>query len=354
MAAITEHDVAYSRDRKIHYLAAGPLSGPLIIFVHGWPASAITWKPQMEAFAALGFRAVAPDTPGYGLSTARKDAADYTQEAIVEGMMALLADTGRDAAVWVGHDWGAGVTSSVAQQHPEAVTALANLCVPYGTIELGWDGFLPLVNRELYPKDQYEYGQWDYMKNYEESFESTVDWFERDIAGMCKAVMQPSKPPTTRLNPFASIRKTGWFGGLPAPPPVDKLGPPIVASDVFERYTQDMQRTGYWGGTNYYMHHATNAKYHAAAPNGGKLKQPVLFIHATWDTVCDTKTSRLAEHMRKLCSNLTEVTVEAGHWVQFEKPAEVNAALARFIVESVPSEWPGFWDSGFVKRESNL
>lgn len=42
---------------------------------------------------------------------------DYSQEALVEGMMALLGDTGRDAAVWVGHDWGAGVTVRNSGSH---------------------------------------------------------------------------------------------------------------------------------------------------------------------------------------------------------------------------------------------
>ncbi|ETS85306.1 hypothetical protein PFICI_03331 [Pestalotiopsis fici W106-1] len=350
MAAITEHTVQYSKDRSIHYLAAGPVDGPLIIFIHGWPASAITWKPQLDAFGGLGFRAVAPDMPGYGRSTARRVGSDYSQEALVEGMMALLRDTGRDAAVWVGHDWGAGVTSSVAAQHPEAVTALVNLCIPYKTLELGWAGLLPLVNRELYPADQYEFGQWDYMKNYEENFEDTVAWFEKDIPGFCKAIMQPSKQPTTRFHPLALTRKTGWYGGLPAPPSVDKTGPPMVTPDILEQYTKDMELTGYWGGSHYYMHHEENAKYNANAPNGGKLRQPVLFIHASWDLVCDTKMTRFAEPMRKHCSNLTEVTIESGHWVQFEKPGEVNAALCRFIIESVPSEWPGYWDSGYVKR----
>lgn len=53
---------------KTFYLAAGPPNGPLLIFIHGWPAIAKTWKPQLEAFASLGFRVVAPDMPGWLLS----------------------------------------------------------------------------------------------------------------------------------------------------------------------------------------------------------------------------------------------------------------------------------------------
>ena len=354
MAAITEHDVFYAGDKKIHYLAAGPVNGPLILFIHGWPATAITWKTQIDACAALGFRAIAPDMPGYGKSTARRVIEDYCQETLVEGMMALLADTGRDAAIWVGHDWGAAVTSSVATQHPEAVKALVNLCVPYRTLELGWEGFLPLVNRDIYPADEYEFGQWDYMKNYEENFEKTIEWFDQDAAGFCKALMQKRPLPPNRIGALSTVRKSGWMGGISKPPSVDMSGPPTLLAEAFDSFVEDMQKTGLWSGSAYYMNHKRNAEYIRKASSNARLKQPVLFIHGLWDLTCDTKTSRFVEPMREVCSNLTEATVEAGHWVHFEKPGEVNAALFRFIVEELPSEWPGFWDSGYTKRKSVL
>ncbi|KAI3325760.1 putative epoxide hydrolase [Xylariaceae sp. AK1471] len=350
---MTEHDVVYAGgDKKIHYWAAGPVNGPLILFIHGWPGTGITWKDQLDAFAALGFRAVAPDMPGYGGSTARRVTDDYCLEALVEGMLALLADTGRDAAIWVGHDWGAGVTSSVATQHPEVVKALVNISVPFRTIELGWAGFLPLVNRELYPVNEYEFGQWDYMKHYEEDFENAVKWFDQDVAGLCKAFLQPTRMPTSRFASLtANVRKVGWFAS-PKPPPVEATGPPMLPPDVYDSFVADMQKTGFWAGSSYYMHHKRNAEYNGNAPSGGKLTQPVMFIHATWDLICETKTSRLPEAMRQVCSNLTEATVDSGHWAHIEKPGEVNAALFRFIIEEVPSEWPGYWDAVYTKKKT--
>lgn len=354
MAAITEHSVVYADNKRIHYLAAGPVYGPLVLFIHGWPGTAITWKAQIDAFASVGFRAIAPDMPGYGKSTARRVVDDYSQEALVDGMMALLADTGRNAAIWVGHDWGAGVTSSVATQHPEAVKALVNLCVPFHTVERGWPGFLPLVNRDYYPADKYEFGQWDYMKNYEENFEKTIEWFDKDVAGFCKAGLQPSKPPASRVDPvIASVRKNGgWLGGIPKPPSVDVTGPPVLPAEVFDSFVRDMQNTGFWPGSAYYLHHARNAEYNGKRE--GKLSQPVLFIHAARDLVCETKTSRLIEPMRDSCRNLTECTIDAGHFVHYEKPEEVQAAIFRFIVEELPTEWPGFWAAGYTKRISVL
>ncbi|KAE8352762.1 Alpha/Beta hydrolase protein [Aspergillus coremiiformis] len=352
MAVITDHQVVYADNKTIHYLASGPVKGPLILFIHGWPGTAITWKAQIDAFAAVGFRVIAPDMPGYGKSTARRVVDDYCQEALVEGMMALLADTGRDAAIWVGHDWGAGVTSSVATQHPEAVKALVNICVPFKTVERGWQGFLPFVNREIYPADQYEFGQWDYIKNYQEDFENTIEWFDKDVAGFCKALMQPTKPPTSRIAFTANVRKVGWMNGMPKPPSVEMTGPVVLPAEVFDSFVRDMQTTGFWPGSAYYLHHERNAEYNGK--RDGKLNQPVLFIHATWDLVCDTKTSRLIEPMRSACTNLTEATIEAGHFVPYEKPEEVQAAILRFIVEELPSEWPGFSTAGFAKTKSEL
>lgn len=64
MSAYEEHDFTYSDGKKIFYYAAGPANGPLLIFLHGWPAIGKLWKPQLDAFSAMGFRVIAPDMPG--------------------------------------------------------------------------------------------------------------------------------------------------------------------------------------------------------------------------------------------------------------------------------------------------
>lgn len=349
MALITHHEVTYSSGKRIHYLASGPIDGPLILFIHGWPATAITWKAQIDAAASVGFRAIAPDMPGYGNSTAHRVADDYCQEALVEGMMALLSDTGYKSGIWVGHDWGSAVTSSVAIHYPEAVKALVSVCVPYLTIELGWDGFLPLVNRKVYPSNQYEYGQWDYMKHYEENFEHAVQWFEHDITGFCRVL---ARKPMLRPNPdvpywSANVRKTGWTGGALEPSKFHGQESTTLAPDVLESFMINMQKTGFWPGSAYYLNHERNSEYNSNMKQ--HLTQPALFIHARWDMVCDTKTSKLLQPMREACSNLTEVTIDAGHFVSWEKPEDFNAALFRFILDALPSEWPRSMDCEYTR-----
>ncbi|KAI0100987.1 putative epoxide hydrolase [Nemania sp. FL0031] len=359
MAQINENDILYADGTKtIHYLAAGPPSGPLIIFLHGWPAIGLTWKQQLQTFAGLGFRAVAPDMPGWGKSTSRRVATDYTQEALVEGMIALLAANERSAAIWVGHDWGAAVASSLAAHHPHLVQALVLLCIPYRSIELGLDHIVSLVDRTVYPEDEYPFGSWDYMAYYEESFEKAVAEWDGNITGLSKLLFAPpaegrsaadaSKPAFT-----ATMRKTGGlFGGNPAPA-AETLPDPVLEADVFDAYIEATEKTGFWPGTAYYINHKANAAYNNQVPNGGRLgkDKPVLFIHARFDFVCPSLT-RLSDPMREACDNLTEVTIEAGHYLTFERPEDVDAVIARFLVEQGKQCWPGYADLGYHKTKA--
>ena len=91
---------------------------------------------------------------------------------------------------------------------------------------------------------------------------------------------------------------------------------------------------GLWGGCSAYdSNRKANAAYNGQEPGAGRLgrDKPVLLIHANFDFVCATLTTRLADPMREACESLNESTAEAGHNVHFEKPEKVNAAVARSI-----------------------
>ena len=89
------------------------------------------------------------------------------------------------------------------------------------------------------------------------------------------------------------------------------------------------------------MNAAANIAYAAQATNGGKLRLQVLFLHGACDYTCETIDSRLAEPMCLDCADLTEVVIPSGHWMAQERPAEVNAALAKWLATKVPDDaWP--------------
>ncbi|KAI1152507.1 hypothetical protein F4825DRAFT_450479 [Nemania diffusa] len=214
--------------------------------------------------------------PGWGKSTSRRVTADYTQEALVEGMLALLSANSRSAA------------------HPAAVQALVPLCIPYKPAELGLDHLVSLVDRTIYLEDEYPFGQWDYMAYYEEIFEKCVAEFEANIPALCKIMFAPLQGYSTG-NAFkpaftASIRKSnGLFGGIPAPP-AEALPDPMLEEEVFNAFVKATEEMGLWPGSAVYFNHKVNAAYSSQAPNGGRFgrEKPVLYIHARFDFICIT------------------------------------------------------------------
>ena len=178
---VTEHTVKTAR-HTTGYLACGAEDAPLLIFCHGWPELSLSWRHQLPAFAALGFRCVAPDMRGYGRSSTYTRHEDFAQELIVEDMLELLR---------------------VARPRPGGVdrSRLGQL----GGVERGrrtirrrrsaWRAFACPISRPAttsrtgcrwstarsIPIDLYPVGQWDYHFFYEESFDKARADFEANI-----------------------------------------------------------------------------------------------------------------------------------------------------------------------------
>jgi pimeloyl-ACP methyl ester carboxylesterase len=335
---ITERTAKTNRHTTF-YLAAGPENGPLVIFAHGWPELSISWRHQLPALAALGFRAIAPDMRGYGRSSVYDRHSDYAQEYIVPDMLELLDSLGREKAVWVGHDWGSPVVWNLASHHPERCHAVANLCVPYYTIERGLDHTLTLVDRKLYPESEYPAGQWDYMRYYEESFEEAIAPMDADVHKFLKLIFRKGNP-AGEGKPAAMSKARRNHGLLGSNVPDLPRDQDVISEEDLSVYISALERNGFFGPSSWYMNDAANTAYARTARNDGYLEMPVLFIAAQYDYVCESTHSRLAEPMRTYCRNLTEETIRAGHWVAQEKPAEVNAALVKWLATSVPAVWP--------------
>lgn len=335
---ITEHTVKSPRHTTF-YLASGPEEATPIIFVHGWPELSVSWRGQLPVFAGLGFRAIAPDMRGYGRSSIYDSHDAYRLEETVSDMLELLQHLGCERAIWVGHDWGAPVVWALAQHHPERCHGVACLCVPYLPEGLSVESVTPLINREIYPETEFPVGQWDYQLFYRESFELATSAFDADPAAAVRALFRAGSP-TSMSKPArtASVRANGgWFNGKPAPNvPRDAR----VISEVDESiYAASLSRSGFFGPDSWYMNGDANRSFALRAQDKWRLEMPVLFVHAAFDVVCETLNSKLADPMREWCPDLSEATVNSGHWMAQEKPRELNAALAKWLAEKLPTTW---------------
>lgn len=331
-----------------HFLSCGAPDAPLIIFVHGWPELAHSWRKQLPFFAAAGFRAVAPDMRGYGRSTVHLQHEDYALHHIVGDMMDLLDDLGARQAVWVGHDWGAPVVWSIAQHHPQRCQGVAALCVPYLPAGFAAEQAIPLCDREVYPEGRYPAAQWDYQLFYREHFSAAQAAFEANVRGTVRSLFRAASPQHKgRPAATATVRADGgWFGGHGAAP--DASRDERVLSEVDENhYVEALGRNGFFGPDSWYMNVNANAAYAERARAQWRLEMPVLFLHAAYDYVCETIDSRLAQPMRAHCADLTEAVIGSAHWMAQEKPMEVNAAISQWLATP---RFSGVWPADVQSR----
>ncbi|MFT5578921.1 MAG: pimeloyl-ACP methyl ester carboxylesterase [Paraglaciecola psychrophila] len=339
-AIISEHVVQLASHRCA-YLACGPERGPVIVFVHGWPELSHSWRHQLPAFAALGFRCIAPDMRGYGKSSTYSEHAEFTQEKIVADMLGLIDSLGLSRVLWVGHDWGSAVVWNIASHHPQRCAAVVSLCVPYMPGGLVLEQAIEAVDRRVYPEDVFPAGQWEYMYYYQENFAKATSEFDRDLARTFKILFRSGSAEGAGLPAATSYTRIngGWFGDMTETPdlPIDQQ---LITEQDLAIYVEGMQGRGFFGADSWYMNHSANAQYGERAVAGGVLSMPVLFIAGQYDYTCETINSSAKEPMLSLCKNLTQQVIKSGHWMAQEQPLEVNATLAKWLATEVSDYWP--------------
>lgn len=119
--------VAHLDRISLHYAEMGPDDGPLVILLHGFPDTCLGWSHQMPVLAKAGFRVVAPDQRGYGLSGKPKGVKAYDLDELADDIVALGAHFGETRLRVVGHDWGASVVwwlASTRSAHMEKAAAI--------------------------------------------------------------------------------------------------------------------------------------------------------------------------------------------------------------------------------------
>lgn len=108
---------------------AGPLDGPPVLLLHGFPDSRDLWRHQVDALAAAGHRVLAPDLRGYGGSDRPTDVDDYAMPHLVADVVGLLDHLDLARVSVVGHDWGAVLAWAFTTSHPARVERLVAVSV---------------------------------------------------------------------------------------------------------------------------------------------------------------------------------------------------------------------------------
>lgn len=322
-----EHHTLQGNGINIHYVSQG--SGPLVVFCHGWPESWYSWRHQLPAVAAAGYRAVAMSMRGYGGTDAPNDVGAYTINHLVGDVVAVVNGLGADTAVVVGHDWGAPVAWYSALMRPDMFTAVAALSVPYippiGALPEGVD--MNALMTAAAGEDR------DYYRLYfQEPGRAEAD-LEADIDRTMRGVLYTISGDAVADGHL----ETGWDGFFPAGQSMteqllqpDTL-PRWLTEDDLAFYCAEIRQSGFRGGLNWYRN--INALPAALAPwVGSTIEQPSWYMGGSTDLIAGNTPENL-ERMRSSLGDLRhcEILEGAGHWLQQERPHEVNDALLSFL-----------------------
>ena len=292
-------------------------TGPLVVLSHGFPELAYSWRHQIPALVAAGYRVLAPDQRGYGRSSRPEPIEDYDIEHLTGDLVALVDAVGEEQAVFVGHDWGAMVVWALAQRAPERVRGVVGMSVP----------FLPRGDRAPIAAMKAALGDmFFYVVYFQEPGVADADLGADPAETMTRflaGVGSSDASAATRM--FAPYGEMGMVERMPE---ADGL-PEWLAQDELDHYIAEFTRTGFTGGINWYRNFDRNWE-RSAHLSDTKVEVPALFVTGASDPVSlMTPSSIMDEWVTDLRGKV--VIDGAGHWVQQEKPAEVNAALLDFL-----------------------
>ena len=315
-----------------HYGECGPADGPLMIFLHGWPSIGLMWRAQTDAFAADGWRCVAPDLRGFGGSSAPAADNAYAIREVVADMVELHDHLGGGPAVWVGHDWGCAVVGALAAHEPARCRGVVLTSLAYQPGGHALPTLVPLVDRAIYPASQYPDGQWDYYRYYTTHFGAAVADLNADRAASLASIFRPGDPSGVgQVSPQATVtRQGGRFGARHRAPPTTP-DPDLWPPADFDALVRAFEAHGFRSPCAWYLNDDSAVDYARQAPDGGRLSQPVLFVNGDFDQICTITGNHQSDPMRGACPDLTVTSLPAGHWLPLERKAELIQAMRAWL-----------------------
>jgi pimeloyl-ACP methyl ester carboxylesterase len=295
--------------------------GSLVVLCHGFPECWYSWRHQLPALAAAGYHVVAPDQRGYGQTDRPEPIEAYHILQLTGDMVGLVHALDAERAIIVGHDWGAPVAWHCALLRPDLFRAVALLSVPY--LQRSWEDIRPTeAMRRIAGEQEF------YQLYFQEPGTAEAE-LEADVRATMRTFLYAASgdaPPEKRWRfLFGKSEKFLDTGSLP------EVLPGWLTEQDLDVFTREFERTGFRGGLNWYRN---IDRLWELTPflNGAMLRQPTLFVAGAVDPVI-TMYRDAFEAMEQTVPNLSQKVLlpGAGHWIQQERPAQVNQLLLEFL-----------------------
>ncbi|WP_416769933.1 alpha/beta fold hydrolase [Pseudomonas sp. RHF3.3-3] len=310
MNALEQHSLSVNGiTLSVH--VAGPQEGRPVWLLHGFPECWHSWRKQVPALVQAGYRVFVPEMRGYGRSSAPPDSAAYALLTLCGDIQAAMQAFAHEQVAMIGHDWGAPVAWHLALLEPQRVRALVTLSVPFA----GRSKRPAIESMREFFADRFNYILYFQQPGVaEQELDADIDRTLRTFMGDTEVFLQ-SKPADARL-----------FDGVNMPSAL----PHWCTEEDFEAYRQTFAGKGFHGALNWYRNFERNWQ-ETEFLAGAQVLQPTLFMVGDRDPVGALEAHTI-KRMPTVVPHLEQQVLEdCGHWIQNEKPEEVNAALLDFL-----------------------
>ncbi len=294
--------------------------GKLVFLVHGWPETWRSWKNQINFISNLGFKVVCFNTRGYPGSYTPDEISDYSMKFFMDDLMDILDFFNKKDVILIGHDWGAPICWNTAAYHEKNVSAVIGISVPY--TRRGKISSLKLWEK-LY-KNIFFYQNYFQKPNIPElELALNVNNSLKKIYYWCSAEGYRDSVKTSPK------KNTGLLEGIPYP--YNKLS--WLDNNDLEIVIKEFEEHGFGGSLNRYR--AQDLDWQQLKElDYMNIKQPSIFIGGEYDPVrFFIKDYDSYKNAGKFCDNFKGkyIVKDAGHWVQQEKPNQVNTIIKKFL-----------------------
>ncbi len=297
---------------ELEVFSAGQDNAKPIVLCHGWPEHAYSWRHQVQPLVAAGYHVIVPNQRGYGRSSRPAEVTDYDITHLTGDLAGLLDHYGYADAVFVGHDWGAIVVWALAIMHPQRVSGVANLSVPFmqrGPREwvgfweeaLGGDFYIVHFNRQPGVADQ--------------AFAENCEQFLRN---MYRTNQWNFPAPELEGMPMIAMSRRA-----------DMPGDLCMSEQELQVFVDAFNHAGFTGGLNWYRNFSRNWEILGNYPQ--TVSQPTLMMYGDYDMVPKS------DSLDQIAADLEVHSFPCGHWIQQEQPEATNQALLDWLQRRFPT-----------------
>ena len=296
---------------ELEVFSAG--AGRPVVLCHGWPELAYSWRYQVPAFAAAGYRVLAPNQRGYGRSSRPRDVAAYDIVHLTGDLTGLLDHYGYENALFVGHDWGAIVVWALALLHPARTPGVINLSVP----------FLERGTREWIGLWEERGGGNFYIVHFNRQPGVADAVFDADVQRFLNNLYRAGQwnEPVPDLGPGMMLINLAQTDNPP--------GAPIMSDEELQVFVKAFEHSGFTGGINWYRNFTRN--WEILGDYEQRVEQPALAIFGKYDMV------RRSGNLADFVPNVQIAELDCGHWIQQERPEETTRLMLDWMARNYPA-----------------